>query len=403
MISSRRSLLSAAAAGFAYRLIAAPQPKSSRAFAFAGSFSFQRGPEGNSGNGKGVYVFEADLKTGLLTQREVAADLANPWWLTIHPSKKFLYAANEITAPSDTSSGSISSYLIDAYTGHLTLLNIISSGGGRPAQMSVHPSGKFVLVANFGGSNIAVFPVQSDGSLGQSTDVVKATGTPGPTKATTGPQGAFVNSGHDRAHPHMILADPAGQFLLESDLGTDQILTWHFDLSTGKLTKADVPAATLPPGDGPRHFAFHPSSKWVYSLQEEGDTLVGFDYNSVTGALTLKQTIPTVPKGFVGSDYTSEVIVSPDGRFVYVANRLYDSIAYFKIGPSGMLAAAGDEWARGDFPRHLAIDPTHTFLYCCNQKSDAITTFRINRETGGLTFTGQFTPIGTPAILVFLA
>ena len=201
----------------------------------------------------------------------------------------------------------------------------------------------------------------------------------------------------------MILTDPAGRFVLESDLGIDQILTWKLDEATGTLTPADAPPARFPAGDGPRHFVFHPNAKWVYSLQEEGDTVVAFDYDSATGGLTHKQTVPTVPKGFTGSDYTSEVIVSPDGRFVYVANRLYDSIAYFKVGQSGTLTSAGEEWARGDFPRHLAIDPTHTFLYSCNQRSDAITTFRINRKTGGLTFTGQFTPVGTPAILVFLA
>jgi 6-phosphogluconolactonase (cycloisomerase 2 family) len=201
----------------------------------------------------------------------------------------------------------------------------------------------------------------------------------------------------------MIQADPAGQFVLASDLGLDEIFIWKFDVQKDRLSANDPASVPLPPGDGPRHFAFHPNGRWLYSLQEEGSTLVSFDYDAKGGRLAAKQTITSLPKGFTGTNFTSEVMVSPDGKFVYAANRLHDSIAFFSIGKSGTLAFAGEAWTRGDYPRSFNIDPTGNFLYSCNQRSDAIATFRIHRETGSLTFTGQYTAVGTPAIIVFLS
>jgi len=198
----------------------------------------------------------------------------------------------------------------------------------------------------------------------------------------------------------MIQADPTGQFVLAADLALDQILIWKFDLEKGTLTPNDL--ALLPPGDGPRHFAFHPNGEWMYSLQEEGSTLVLFQFDRTRGRLTAKQTVSTLPKGFAGTNFTSEVLVRPDGKFVYAANRLHDSIAVFTIGGEGYMTWVGEEWTRGDYPRSFNIDPTGSFLYSCNQRGDAIATFRVNRENGRLTFTGQYTPVGTPAIIIFL-
>jgi 6-phosphogluconolactonase (cycloisomerase 2 family) len=200
----------------------------------------------------------------------------------------------------------------------------------------------------------------------------------------------------------MIQADPAGRFVFASDLGLDQIFIWKFDAEKGTLTPNDPASVSLPPGDGPRHFTFHPQGRWFYSLQEEGSTLVTYDYDAPSGKLTAKQTISSLPKGFAGANFTSEVMISSDGRFLYAANRLHDSIAWFSISAAGTLRYAGEEWTRGDFPRSFNIDPTGNFLYACDQRADAITTFRVNRETGALAFTGQYTPVGTPAIIVFL-
>jgi 6-phosphogluconolactonase (cycloisomerase 2 family) len=200
----------------------------------------------------------------------------------------------------------------------------------------------------------------------------------------------------------MIQSDPSGKFVLATDLALDQIFIWKFDLQAGKLSANTPPSVSVPPGDGPRHFAFHPNGRWMYSLQEESSTISVFDYDAANGRLSSKQMLSTLPKGFAGTDFTSEIAVSADGKFVYAANRLHDSIAWFSVGASGTLTLVGEEWTRGDYPRSFTIDPTSNFLYSCNQRSDAIATFRVNRQTGALTFTGQYTHVGTPAIVVFL-
>ncbi|PYU65907.1 MAG: 6-phosphogluconolactonase, partial [Acidobacteria bacterium] len=223
------------------------------------------------------------------------------------------------------------------------------------------------------------------------------------TRATSGPPGSFAISGHDKPHAHMIQADPAGKFVLASDLGLDRIFIWKFDVRTGRLSQVNPASVPLPPGDGPRHFAFHPSGRWLYSLQEEGSTLVTYDYDAANGKLTAKQTISTLPKNFKGTNFTSEVMISADARFLYAANRLHDSIAWFAIGEGGILTFVGEEWTRGDYPRSFNIDPTGNYLYSCNQRADGIAGYRINRETGALSFVGQYTAVGTPAIIVFLA
>ncbi len=168
------------------------------------------------------------------------------------------------------------------------------------------------------------------------------------------------------------------------------------------LSPNEPPAVSLPPGDGPRHFHFHPNGRWLYSIQEEGSTIVLFDYDAETGRLTSRQTISTLPPGFAGSNFCSEILVSADGRFVYAGNRLHDSIGIFSIRPDGTLAFVGDEWTRGDYPRSFNFDPTGQFLYCCNQRADSIAVFRIDRKTGGLAFTGHYSPVGNPSMIVFL-
>jgi 6-phosphogluconolactonase (cycloisomerase 2 family) len=340
--------------------------------------------------------------TGALSQCELFADGSNPSWLAFDPSKTHLYAARETATFQGTNSGSVSAFSIDRSNGHLATLNTVSSQGAGPAHLSVHPSGKYVLVANYAGGTVAVLPIRSNGELGAATDVKEDAGAVGPTHAASGPPGSFAISGHDRPHAHMIQADHTGRFVLASDLGLDQILIWKFDIQKGTLTANHPASVSLPPGDGPRHFAFHPNGQWLYSLQEEASTLALFDFDAARGTLTPRQTISTLPEGFTGTNFTSEVIVSPDGRFVHAANRLHDSLAVFSIGQGGRLTWAGEVWTRGDYPRSFNIDPTGNFLYVCNQRSDAIATFRIDRETGKLTFTGQNTPVGTPAIIIFL-
>jgi 6-phosphogluconolactonase len=394
----RRSFLKFAAA-FA---VGAPARGADAVLAYVGTYSSPKGPEGSRGNGKGINLFQMNPSTGALTFRELFVSDANPSWLAFDPSRTHLYVANETDMYQGASSGSVSAYSVDRSSGHLTLLNTVSSQGAGPAHLSVHPSGKYVLVANYAGGTVAVLAIQPTGSLGAATDVKHDAGPIGPARATGAPPGSFAISGHDRSHAHMVQSDPSGRFVLSADLGMDQILIWRFDAQRGTLTPNSPASVSVPAGDGPRHFAFHQNGRWMYSLQEEASTLITFDYDAVRGRLTAKQTISSLPKGFRGTDFTSEVMISADGKFLYAANRLHDSIAWFSIGPAGTLTFAGEEWTRGDYPRSFNIDPTGNFLYSCNQRADTIVAFRVNRQTGALTFTDQYTDVGTPAIIVFL-
>jgi 6-phosphogluconolactonase len=313
-----------------------------------------------------------------------------------------LYSTNETDHVGEGKEGTVSAFAINRTDGQLTLLNTVPSGGAGPTYVSIHPSGKFVLVANYFGGSVAVLPILPDGRLGAATDIKHDSGTVGPKKATNAPRGSFAFSGHDRTHAHMILADVSGRFVLHADLGLDRIFVWKFDERSGVLIPNDPPAASFPPGDGPRHFLFHPNGRWCYSLQEEGSTIVLFNYDPANGRLTSRQTISSLPPGFAGSNFCSEILVSRDGRFVYAGNRLHDSVGIFSVARNGALTFVAEEWTRGNYPRSFNFDPTGQFFYVCNQRADNVTAFRVNRNTGKLTFTGHYTPVGNPSHIVFL-
>lgn len=365
-------------------------------------------------NGLGIYLFRVE-RNGKLTQLKVFTTqnpspvnvyATNPSWLALHPSKKYLYAANEISNFNGTTAGAISAFSVNQSTGDLTFLNTVSSQGSGPAHASVDPAGKYVFAANYGGGNVAVISILPDGSLGSATDIQADANacTPacplGPTHAQKAPPGSFANSGHDAPHAHMIQTDPVGNYVIANDLGLDLTIVWKLDKATGKLTSPKTTPSS--PGAGPRHFAFHPNSRWFYSLNEESSTLAFMTYDGSTGTLTPVSEISTLPDGFVGTNYTSELLMASNGRYLYAANRLHDTIAIFSIDGMGRPELIGEEWTGGDYPRSFNIDPSGNYMYVCNQRSDAITTFRVSGNGRKLKFLGRYTPVGSPAIIVFL-
>jgi 6-phosphogluconolactonase len=396
--SRRQFLVSAATIAGVSSVNAEREP----VLAYAGTYSSQAGAEAAPGRGKGIYLLEMNPVTGALVERMVFENAANPSCLALNSSGTRLYSANETSTYEGANSGSVSSYEIERPGGRLKLMNTVPSEGAGPCHLSLHQSGKWAFVANYHGGTSAVLPIGARGELGAASDVKRHDGVLGPARASSAPRGSFAWSGHDHTHSHMILPDPSGRFVLAADLGLDRILVWKFDAVAGKLIPNDPPSVAVTPGDGPRHFAFHPNGRVLYSLQEEGSTLVTFDYDGSTGRLRAKQTISSLPAGFAGSNFTSEVAVSPDARFVYAANRLHDTIAWFSVAGDGTLQFAGEEPTRGNYPRFFTFDPSWRFAYSCNQRADAIVSFRVNRRTGALTHTGQYTPIGTPSHLVFL-
>ena len=407
---TRRSFLMTAAAATTAKTLRAQRKPAAPLVAYVGTFSsplkdtLPTQVDLPPGNGRGIHIFHVDRATGAMTTSGVYESGTSPSHLVVNAAGTRLYSANETdrVGTAKPAEGSVSSFAIDPKDGSLKLLNTVRSGGAGPTYVSLHPSGKWLFVANYFGGSVAVLPVKDDGQLGEPTDIKVDQGKVGPTKAKNAPKGSFAISGHDRTHAHQILPDPTGKFLLHVDLGLDRLFVWKFDPDKGLLTANDPTGVSLPPGDGPRHVCFHPNGKQLYSVQEEGSTVVRFDYDASSGKLTERQTISTLPDGYTGSNFCSEILVSTDGNFVYVGNRLHDSIAYYSVRNDGRLAYEGEEWTRGNYPRSFAFDPTGEFLYCCNQRADHVTVFAVNRELGRLSFTGQYVPVGNPSCVTFL-
>lgn len=354
------------------------------------------------GNGRGIHIFKCDRQSGVLSPAGLHELGTSPSCLAANREGTRLYSANETDRQGPGGHGTVSAFAIDKVSGRLTHLGTVGSGGAGPTYVAIHPGGKHLLVANYFGGSVSVIPIGPDGKLDQPADTRNDAGKIGPARAVSAPQGSFAFSGHDRTHAHQIMADPSGNFVLHVDLGLDTLFSWRFEASVGRLVPGEFHRTVLPPGDGPRHFHFHPNGRWFYSIQEEGSTIVLFDYDGTTGKLTRRQTISTLPRGYAGSNFCSEVLVSGDGRHLYAGNRLHDSIGVFSIGRDGVLAHVADEWTRGNYPRSFSFDPSGNFLYCCNQRADHVTVFRVDKATGLPSFTGAYIPVGNPSMVLFV-
>ena len=353
-------------------------------------------------NGGGIYLFRMDAASGALTQLRVFDDIRNPTWLAVNQAQTRLYAVSEIDNYQGSHNGAVVSYAIDSESFQIKRLGAVSSAGTTPTYASVHPSGKFVFVANFGGGNIAVFPVGPDGALGEATDVRPSVGPRHHAHAVDDPPGQFALSDHDGPHMHMVAADPSGQFVIANDSGLDLTLVWRFDAQTGRLLPAAVPVIAAPAGAAPRHFVFHPNGRTFYNLYEHDAKIAVYDYDAAKGGFKSKQLVSALPPKFGGSNLSSEILISADGRYLYVSNRLHNAVAVFAVANDGQLRMVTEVWVHADYPRCLAIDPSGQFLYSCNQKGDSITSFRISPASGALQFTGRYEPVGSPAVMIVL-
>ncbi|MEA2817670.1 MAG: 6-phosphogluconolactonase, partial [Rhodospirillaceae bacterium] len=295
-------------------------------------------------------------------------------------------------------SGSITAYAVDGASGALKLLNVVDSGGSIPCFVSVHPSGKFLLVANYTGGSYSVTRLKPDGSLGETTDIVKPNGPMGVYQAADRPTGMFGSKEPHGSRGHMILPDPSGQYVVGADAGRDRIFVWKLDTNTGKLQEVSVTKSV--PGAGPRHFAFSPDGKTLYQQQEQDSRLSVYSFAG--GKPTLKgASISTLPSGFQGSNTTSELLIDKAGKHLYGANRNHDSIATMAVGADGSVKLVANTHTEGTIPRSLTIDPTGKFLYSLNQSASNVTTFSIGAN-GVPKFTGKFLALGSPAVMVFL-
>jgi len=362
----------------------------------------KHGPPGGAGNGEGIAVFEMSRENGSLTPITTFTDIASPSFITLSKDHRFLYALSEISDFNKDGDGSVTAFAVDRSTGSLKKLNVVSSGGAVPAHLSIHHSGRYVLVANYMGGCVAVLPIRSDGSLGEATDVIHNTGPRQPERASDNPEGNFAVSDHSGSHPHMIHSDPSGRFVLADDAGLDRVYVWTLDLTAGKLKPAKKPYYDMLPGSAPRHFEFDRTGKILYNLCEQDSKVIVSTFDPSVGSITNLQSVSTVTSHFRGSTLAAEILISASGKFVYASNRLGDSLAVFKIADDGTLTLEDEVWMHADYGRAMMFDPSGEYLFCANQRSDAVTSFKVDKANGRLSFTENFTAVGSPTTFAFM-
>ena len=336
---------------------------------------------------KGIYVSRLDTDTGKLSAPELAAAAASPNYLAVSPNGRFLYAATR----GDGAGGTVSVFALDGHSGRLTRLDQKSSGGMGPCHVSVDAAGKTVLAANYNDGSVKSFHINPDGRLTDGTVIQHHGHSINPTRQT-GP------------HAHCVMPAPEGRFALACDLGLDQVMIYKLDPANAMLVANEPAFASVPPGSGPRHLAFSPSGKNVYVINEMGCTVTAFTWDGLAGTLNAPETVSLLPSGEpVKAAYTAaEIVVSPNGRFLYATVRGHDSVSVLTVdGKSGRLVPVENVPCGGKIPRGMGIDPTGRWLIVANQKSETVAVFGINAATGRLTPTGQVLSVGAPVNVEF--
>lgn len=340
---------------------------------------------------QGIYVFRFDPVTGEPGPLELAAETQEPSFLAVTPNRRFLYAVNEVEMFEGKPSGAISAYSIDPATGKLNFLQQVPSMGGSPAYVTTDKTGRYLLVANYGGGNIAVFPIGSDGKLGADTAFDQHHGSSVNRERQSGP------------HAHAIQLSNDNRFVLSADLGLDEILVYRFDAAKGTLTPNQPPFAKVAAGAGPRHVAFSPNGKFVYVVDEMGSTVTVFSYDAKAGTLHERQTISTLPKDFTGDNTTAEILTDESGGFLYVSNRGDDSIVVYAIDHSnGKLSLVERVSTQGKTPRNFVLDPTGRWLFAANQDSNDIVLFHVDPHSGRLTPASKKIEVSAPVDVIFV-
>jgi 6-phosphogluconolactonase len=360
------------------------------------------GTDTSKGVSKGIYQSHFDTIRGQLTAPVLAAATARPSFLAITPAglgKRSLYAVNAINDPAATAT----TFAIDPKTGVLNQTGQVSSGGAGPAYISVDATGHSAFVANYFGSSIASYRIQSDGTLSQPVDRIdfkdhQKFGALGPNSVR-----------QDIPHPHCATISPDNRFLLVCDLGTDHITVFVIHPDTGRLTDPKT-FTNDHSGSGPRHVVFHPNGRWVYGINEIDSTLDHYLWTATRFASTpqgllvnTNTPVKTIAPDFPADKNTAaELAISPDGTFLYVSNRGEDSLVVFSIGEKGRLTFLQRIACGGKTPRHFTLDPTGQWLLCGNQDSATVTIFRRDAATGKLNGPTQTVPLDSPLYTLFV-
>ena len=341
-----------------------------------------------NGKSEGIYISRFAPKTGEISRVGVARGISNPSFIALDKRGRWLYAVNEVNEFRGKRTGYVTAFQVNRSDGSLTKLNEQESGGTSPCHISVDPSNRFVLIANYGSGSIAVLPIKPDGSLGEPVETIQHKGSSVNKERQAGP------------HAHSITLNASGRFAFAADLGLDRVMIYRRNGANGKLTSNEPAYAQTKAGAGPRHFAIHPKARFAYVINELDSTLTAYALDDAEGVLKEIETRSTLPDGFQGRSFCADVHVHPSGRFVYGSNRGHDSIAIFRIDErSGRIEPAGHESTRGRTPRNFLIDPGGNFLLAANQATDSIAVFRIDQTTGSLRYTDKLVEVPTPVCL----
>lgn len=338
---------------------------------------------------EGIATGRFDPGDGSIQLTDVCRGVENPSFLIFDHKREFIYAVNETDNFGGKNSGSVSAFLRNEKSGQLTFLNSQSSMGAHPCHLTIDRTGKFILVANYTGGNVAVLPILTDGQLGEPVAMVQHTGY-------------VLNDGTKISpHAHSVNLSPDNRFAFVCDLGIDRIMAYEFDQITGKLSAADRPWFQAARGAGPRHFTFSPDGKNAFSLNELDSTITFFSYDQNQGILDELHTVTTLPDGYKAENYCADVHVHPNGKFVYASNRGHNSIAVFSVNPvAGNLSLIQHQSTLGKFPRNFAIHTSGRFLLAANQHSDSIHVFTLDESTGKLIDTGNTLIMTNPVCIL---
>ncbi len=336
---------------------------------------------------EGIYRAGLDINSGKLTKPELVAQSENPSFLALTKDGRYLLAVNETTDSKGNKTGYIESFSVSEGNKNYPLINKVSSGGAHPCYVSVNSDG-FVLAANYTGGSVALFKLGKTGTITPPLDVKQHYGS-GPVKGR-----------QESPHVHSAFFEPGTDRIFVADLGTDAVSVYHLDKKNSKLVPASNPEIKLNPGTGPRHLAFHPDKKFLYIADELSSTVTACSLNK-DGSYTILETVPSTPADYKKANYPADIHITKDGRFLYVSNRGYNSIAIFAVNEaSGKLNIIGQEPVRGETPRNFTLSPDEDYLLVANQNSQNIVAFRRNKSTGLLTFTDQIQAY-TPVCLLF--
>jgi 6-phosphogluconolactonase len=352
---------------------------------FAASYAKEK--DGTNG---GIHAFRWDADDGTLASLGLAVSTPQPGFLALSPDHRHLYAVNHVDDYHGENSGSVTSFAVEGSSGRLRRMNTVSSAGASPAKIAVDLTGQAAFVANYGGGSASSYRLLRSGALSQPVCRLQYKGHGANPERQAVP------------HAHCTTVSPDNRFLLVNDLGLDRISVYHLDPRTAKLTPNDPPFYEALPGSGPRSFAFHPSGKWAYSLNEIANTIDALGWDSERGILSRLQNISTLPSGYSGSNTAATVVVDSSGRFLYASNRGDNSVAVFSINDrKGTLKAIQHVASGGKTPRHFALDPGNQWLLVANQDSSNLVVFARNLRTGMLTPTGREYALGQPVCLAF--